>query len=402
MTTTAELTEIVEKKIKDLPPLPLVVQKLVKTLDDENSSADDVMKVLTADQALASKVLKLVNSSFYGMSGEVATPSRAVVILGFAVIRNLAVGLSVAKFMSVSDDNNHMQRFWDQSIATAAACQMLAKRTGYSDPEEAFIAGLLHNIGHMVLNAALPTEYLEVIADGPEHILANEQKYIGLGHAEAGQMLLNHWKLPRSLSSAVRFHHNAKVYTSQEDPLVSLVALADAFACVYGAVYERTMNDDDLLAVVKTTGLDLETVGEMLAELETRVDETRVFLQIATDEEVEPAEHDDAGGAGVAMICTDAAKMTWARQIFDYYGVTSVATKAFFSNPDVDNELDFVVLDAASVSAEQLQKMKQRLIDTTVPIMLLGGDPTGIVSQTLGLDLPTIPLTFTKADFAWE
>lgn len=401
MTTTAEFTEIVEKKIKDLPPLPLVVQKLVRTLDDDNSSADDVMKVLTADQALASKVLKLVNSSFYGMSGEVSTPSRAVVILGFAAIRNLAVGLSVAKFMSVSGSDDHMQRFWDQSVTTAAACQMLAKRTGYDDPEEAFIAGLLHNIGHMVLNIAVPQEYLQVLADGPENILANEKKHIGLGHAKAGQMLLKHWKLPRSLSSAVRFHHNAKVYTGPEDPLVSLVALADAFACVYGAVYERTMNDDDLLALVEVTGFEVETVGEMLAELGTRVEETRVFLQIATDEEVEIAEHADPGGAGVVMICTDATRMSWARQIFDHYGVTAVSTKGFFSNPDLDHETDFVVLDASSVSAEQLQKMKPRLTDTTVPVFLLGGDPDGTVSRILGKTLPTIPLTFTKADFSW-
>ncbi len=402
MTTTAELTEVVEKKIKDLPPLPMVVQKLVRTLDDDNSSADDVMKVLTADQALASKVLKLVNSSFYGMSGEVATPSRAVVILGFAAIRNLAVGLSVAKFMSVSGDDDHMQRFWDQSVTTAAACQMLAKQTGYEDPEEAFIAGLLHNIGHMVLNIAVPKEYEQVLADGPHHILANEKTHIGLGHAKAGQMLLKHWKLPRSLSSAVRFHHNAKVYTGKEDPLVSLVALADAFACVYGAVYERTMNDDDLLALVKVTGFDLETVGAMLEELGTRIEETRVFLQIATDEEVEKAEHADPGGAGVVMICTDAARMSWSRQIFDHYGVTPVSAKAFLSNPDVDNEIDFVILDPSSVSAEQLGKMKPRLTETSATLLLLGGDPDGVVAGILGTDVAAIPLAFTKADFAWE
>lgn len=95
MPSVADLTEFIQKKVHDLPPMPLVVQKLVRTLNDDKSSADDVMKVLSADQALASKVLKLVNSSFYGMSGEISTTSQAVVILGFAAIRNLAVGLSV-------------------------------------------------------------------------------------------------------------------------------------------------------------------------------------------------------------------------------------------------------------------------------------------------------------------
>ncbi|PIE76795.1 HD family phosphohydrolase, partial [bacterium DOLJORAL78_65_58] len=139
------------KTIKDLPPLPLVVQKLLQVMDDPNSSADDISQVLSADNAMAAKVLKLVNSSFYGLSGQVASVPRAIVILGLSSIRNLALGLGVTKLMARAGNGELQQRFWAHSIATAAACETVARATQRIIPEEAFVAGLLHDIGHLIL-----------------------------------------------------------------------------------------------------------------------------------------------------------------------------------------------------------------------------------------------------------
>lgn len=400
MTTTVEITEVVKKKIKELPPLPIVVHKLVKTLDDDNSSAEDVMKVLSSDQSLASKVLKLVNSSFYGMSGEISTPSRAVVILGFAAIRNLAIGLSAAKVMSMSDNDESRKRFWDHSIAAAAACQILAKRTGYPDPEEAFIAGLLHDIGQMVLTIAVPEDYAKVLADGPEHIVTNEEKIIGLSHAKAGQMLLKHWKLPRTLTQAVRFHHQPKIYCSGDDPLVALVALADAFASVHGAVYERSISTPEFLELIKVTGFDVETVGEVLTELDTRIEETRVFLQIATDEKVEAAQKSAGTQKRFVMICTEKVKKAWTNEVLGYFEHTPVSMKEFFEGLNAGDDVDFIILDPTSITAEQMQKITPSLKLTSAPIYLLGSDESGIVSQCLGRDLPELPLAFSREDLA--
>ena len=139
--------------------MPLVVRKLLSVMDDDRSSADDISAVLASDQALAAKVLKLVNSSFYGMSGQVSTISRAVVILGVSAVRNLALGLSIAGIMGKGRQSSLWSRFWDHSLAAATAAEHLARETGYPDPEEAFVAGLLHDVGHLVFMLAAPGDF---------------------------------------------------------------------------------------------------------------------------------------------------------------------------------------------------------------------------------------------------
>ena len=399
MTTTTEITEIVQKKIKELPPLPLVVQKLIKTLDDEHSSAEDVMKVLSSDQSLASKVLKLVNSSFYGMSGKVSTPSRAVVILGFSAIRNLAIGLSAAKIMSLGKDDENNRGFWDHSIATASACQVLAQYTDYPDPEEAFIAGLLHDIGQVVLTVAVPEDYAKVLADGPENIIANENSILGMGHTKAGQMLLKHWKLPRSLTQAVRFHHQASVFCGDSDPLVSLVALADTFANVHGTVYERSITTPEFVDLIKATGLPMDSVGEILEKVNERIEETRVFLQIATDEHIESEQAVAAANRRVTMICTEKSKMTWTREVLGYFGDTLVPMKEFFEGLSSGGDVDVVIIDPASLTTEQLEKIKPSLEATDATIMIFGTDDDDKIKKCLNQDLPELPLAFSRSDF---
>ena len=397
MTTTATITEIVQKKIKELPPLPVVVQKLLKTLQDENSSADDVMKVLSSDQALASKVLKLVNSSFYGLSGQVSTPSRAVVILGFAAVRNLAVGLSAARLMN-SAGRGHMMDFWDHSVAAASACQILAHKVGYPDPEEAFIAGLLHDIGLVVLEIAAPGELAEAMAGGPDVQLASEEKLLGLTHARAGGMLLKHWKLPKPLCDAARFHHTPQVVSGSDDPLVSLVALADVFAGVHGAANEPALAAAEFAALFAATGCDVETVGEVLAEMDARIAATRVFLSIATGEERDHPEADGKLAASFVTICTDGFRMSWTRQVLDSFGAGTVPVKLFLAAGDECPAVNAIILDPASVSDDQMQKMAPRLADPATPVFLLGGDVDGRAARCLGRNLPTLPLAFSRRD----
>ena len=136
---TKDRSDEIIAKINDLPPLPLVIQKLLKVMKDEKSSADDVTRVLSADQALAGKVLKLVNSPFYGMQGTITTISRAIVILGFSAVRNLALGLGTIQKLKKTGTSVDMDSFWNHSIATAAAAKVVAPLVKYPDPEEAFI-----------------------------------------------------------------------------------------------------------------------------------------------------------------------------------------------------------------------------------------------------------------------
>lgn len=398
MAVAIDCSELVQKKIKELPPLPLVVQKLIAVMEDQNSSAEDVNEILSSDQALAGKVLKLVNSSFYGLSGEVATISRAVVILGFSAVRNLGTGLGVVKLMGKTSTDGIQRNFWNHSISTAAAAYVLAKHTGYRDPEEAFIAGLLHDLGQLVLILAVPEEFKEVLALGPRDMLENEQKIIGLTHNKVGQQLLKHWKLPKPLCDAVRFHHNAKIYTGKEDPLVSLVALADTVSCAHGMLYEQPVDEADFRQLLAVTGLDVSETGEILQEMDARVNATRTMLNLGDDLAASPADDAAASKKSVVLICTEAQKAAWAGQILRHYGHELIPMKEFFASSTDGCRADLVLLDPASVTAEQLAKMKPALDQAGDKVAVLGSDRDELVQRVLGRPVRGIPLAFSRCD----
>jgi HD-like signal output (HDOD) protein len=401
MKITAENTELILKKIKELPSMPLVVQKLIKVMNDDRSNADDVMQVLLADQALAGKILKLVNSSFYGLSGKVSTRSRAIVILGHSAIQNLATGLSVARLMAHSDQDNYNQRFWDHSITCAAACSVVAKKYNYPDPEEAFIAGLLHDLGHLVLKMALPEEYDAAMAMEPGDMLENEQATMGMSHTKAGQKLLKYWKLPGGLGNAVRFHHTAKVFTGKDDPLISLVALADALADalagVHGEVFERCIGEEDFLNLIKIVGLDVAEIGSIMQEIDHTVLATRSFLEIPGDDAEEKSDAMEAP-LKVTMLCSHPIKATWTREVLHHFGHRMVPMKEFFENVGTANDVDLVILDPGSLSSQQLKKIKPALVKTQARINIFAGDQGSSVFRSMGVQYPILPLAFSRSD----
>lgn len=399
MSLTMDYTDQILKKIKELPPLPLVVQKLLKVMEDDNSSADDISQVLNSDQAMASKVLKLVNSSFYGLSGKVTTVPRAIVILGVAALRNLSLGLGVAKVMAKAGDGELMQKFWDHSIAAAASCEVLARHTKLVVPEEAFVAGLLHDIGHLVLLAAVPDEFRQVMDQGPSNLLENERQTIGMAHTRAGQKLLKHWHLPSVLSDAVRFHHTPKVFTGQDDPLITVVALGDIFAGIQGEIYERSVNEEDFAKLVKASGLQIDSIGEILAQIDSRVEETRLFLKIATEGGTGSGKAVQQEPKQIVMICTDALRSAWAKQVFGHFGHTLIPMKEFFARAgDDDDSVDLVVVDPASLSAEQLKKIGPVLQKHQAHLVVFGQDREQSLLQLPGKELRSIPVAFSRQD----
>jgi len=396
MTTTLDCTELVQKKIKELPPLPLAVQKLVAIMEDQSSSAEDVTEILSSDQALAGKVLKLSNSSFYGLSGEVATISRAVVILGFSAVRNLATGLGVIKLLGKPSTDGIQRDFWSHAVTAAAAAYVVARHTDYPDPEEAFIAGLLHDLGQLLLVLAVPDQFKEVVALGCDRMTENEQKLIGVTHNKAGQQLLKHWKLPKNLCDAVRFHHTPKVFTGQEDPLVSIVALADALSCAHGIRYEGALDEADFRKLIKNTGLQIADVGEMLEEMNVRVDATARLLNL--DEEFLGRPGPRGAARKIVLLSTDSLKTTWAQQLLGHYGDTIVPMKQFFAEAAQGSDVDVVLLDPTGVKKEQLAKIKPVLDLVPGRVALFGPDPQRLVASVLGIEPPVVPLAFSRTD----
>jgi HD-like signal output (HDOD) protein len=361
--------------IRELPPLPLVVQKLLAVMRNESSCADDVTEVLNSDQALAGKVLKLVNSSFYGFSGEISTITRAVVVLGHRALRNLALGFGMSEAMSTAAGALDDERFWNHTITSAASARTLAPCLQYPDPEEAFIAGLLHDIGQFVLAFALREEYQQVLNDGEGDLVQREKRLLGIGHNQVGQKLLAHWQLPTRLCNVARFHHTAEVAASGSEPLVTMVSIADLLSYVRGAAEVGPKILRTAHEVCPAAGLRPIDCGQILDQVDRMVDDTRAFVQIANlpggDELARPALAELP--TSFAMVGADSVGSQWAQAVLEYLGHTVVPATEFLIDGEPAAEVEIALLDATGLSVGEIAQLEDRLWGKSIPLVMLVG-----------------------------
>lgn len=213
---------------------------LNRLMADPRTSADTLGKALSSDPALVSKVLKLVNSAFYGFPGRIGTITQAVVILGFSSIRNLVLTTSIMQMFGTKGQKQgfDVEAFWRHSLQTAALARQLALERGEAYIEEAFIGGLLHDMGRMVLSQKLPGEFEKVLAHAAKtggRLRQSEQVILGTTHSEIGSWLAQKWNLPAPLIDVIQYHHVPKEAPTREAPngkesaghLISLVHVSD-------------------------------------------------------------------------------------------------------------------------------------------------------------------------------
>lgn len=233
-----ERLDALVRQVRDLPALPDAVVRVMHLTDDPKSGIADVAKVLISDQALAARVLKLANSAFYGSSRRIATISEAVVILGMRTTRNLVMASGCQEMLENEVAGYCLPRgaLLRHSLACASVAQALAKRVKYRGTEEAFVAGLLHDLGKVVMNLYLRDQFIQVliqVAAGKMAYSEAERAVFSFDHAEAGAYLLERWNLPASLVAAVRYHH-APLDAPGDSPLPCLVHVADAVCLTLG------------------------------------------------------------------------------------------------------------------------------------------------------------------------
>lgn len=200
------------RRVVSLPSLPHVVAKIISLVNNPCTSARDINKIISRDPPTAARVLKLVNSAYYGFPNRIATITHAVSILGFDTLRSLALSASVFDIFSKSRAKDAFDRdkFWEHSTGCAVAAKVLARKTYRIGEEEAFVSGLLHDIGKLILDEYINEEFLKIVAlVKKENILFGEaeKRIIGVTHAEIGRWLAEKWNLPRSLTEAIAFHH---------------------------------------------------------------------------------------------------------------------------------------------------------------------------------------------------
>jgi putative nucleotidyltransferase with HDIG domain len=223
--------KIILNKVKDVPTLPQVLVKLSKLVNDPRSSAKDLGRVVSVDQSQTARLLKLINSSFYGFPRKISSATEAIALLGFNAVKNLCLSISI--FDLFADSNGaggfDRERFWQHSIGCAVGGKVLAKYIGYPEKEELFVAGLLHDIGKVVLDHFFHEEFKQIIKSVQEKdilMLEAEKEVLGFTHTEVGQMLAERWDLPLKLVEPIANHHQPmKSYSFAKES--GVVHLAD-------------------------------------------------------------------------------------------------------------------------------------------------------------------------------
>ncbi len=222
-------------EIIELPTLPEVVTTLIQLIEDPNSSANDLNEVLISDAALSAKILKMVNSPFYGLREPVSSLKQAIVILGFRTIRSMAVSSSVIDLFDVFEmDGFSQEEFWVHSIGVAYASQLIVQFLSTTG-DIAFVCGLLHDIGKLIMNQYARNEFKEILLCAKENNLsfydAEVKIGVDLNHAEIGYILAEKWNLPQNVRNVIADHH--KFPSASHDPvLVSAIQLAN-HVCEY-------------------------------------------------------------------------------------------------------------------------------------------------------------------------
>jgi putative nucleotidyltransferase with HDIG domain len=274
MTALVELTQVVQR-LRDLPALPSIVLDLISSFGREDVDVATLAEKMSRDQAMAAKILRLANSSFYGLPARVKTVRQAIVVLGFDSARAMAVaGNVIDRFGGGARHHVDVARFWRHSIATALCARSLARHAGL-DQDAAFIGGLLHDIGRLVLAISLPEQYARVAAECERDnisLSAAELRVLGVDHERAGQLLAEAWKFPPAIQRAIGQHHAPAAADLADIPGVVHVA--------NGMVHALDPNGRVAQAAAANLGLLPEQVQAVCRETEGQFEEAcRLLMQ---------------------------------------------------------------------------------------------------------------------------
>ncbi|UCD89029.1 MAG: HDOD domain-containing protein [Desulfobacterales bacterium] len=291
--TSQKTFSLVESYVNKIPAFPVTVSKVINICDDENASPADLNKVISLDPVLTGKILKLINSAYFGLSPKIVSLARAIIMLGMNTVKNLV--LSTAIMSSLGNRTNfkalNMNAFWRHSIGVGILSKLIAKERQISQSklEEYFIAGLLHDIGKIPLNSKLTDKY-EMAIDTSEReyrpLYLSEISALEMDHTQSGRLIAEKWKLGPEITDTVTYHRATENYRGEQKDILYTVNLANYFANISDIGFSGDPYPEDVVpnvfeSLFERSNIALDFLENITDEVNLEIEKAQIFLQIA-------------------------------------------------------------------------------------------------------------------------
>lgn len=272
---TDTLVESAIAQVGDLATLPEVTVRIIQIVEDPKSTARDLHDVIRNDPALSARLLKVVNSAFYGLPGQISSIDRAIVLLGLSAVKNIAIAASITHLFTSGApiEGFNGVEVWRHAIAVGVAARMLSAAQGKPNVEETFLAGLIHDLGLLVARQVFPKKLAEVIAKfttSQGTFCEIERELIGADHQALGMGLAQKWRFPRHVATTIGYHHRPVELAAANRELPTLIHIADMIAAKAGIGFcltgEREAWTPEELAILHLSSFDMQAISDRLPD----------------------------------------------------------------------------------------------------------------------------------------
>lgn len=281
---------ILKDDIKHLQLIPSVALKLLTLTNDDNARIDSLSRIIETEPMLTAKILRQVNSAAYALPNKITSTNRAVTLLGFSTVRQLALNLLIYNNLKRQNPSQlfDLLFFWQHCLYVASLSRRIAVALNYPDPDLVYTGGLLHDIGKVVLETHGRVTYSDFIAsigNNQQSTLEEERNFFGITHSEMGHIFCLEWQLPASITAIVAFHHNQPTEASPYAPFntaIAIVSFADYIAWIQGIGSATQRNNHPTLqsAVLETIDFDQLNLEALLQQVDQDMQSTQEFYNI--------------------------------------------------------------------------------------------------------------------------
>lgn len=274
--------------INKMPSLPISVTKVIEICNNPRTSPADLNSVIRIDPVLMGNVMKLINSAYYGLSDQVTSLVRAIIMLGINTVKNLSLSTAILGTLSTNDQFQalNMDGFWRHSLCVGAASKLIARhiKVDQKNLESYFIAGLLHDIGKIPLNNKLPEEYLLAISISDrknQSLVKSETEAMTINHTESGHLIVHSWKLGDEIKDAVVYHHLPESYEGKNKEIVYAVAAANYFSNYFEIGFSGDRYPDKPSEhIFNELGVTIDWFEEIEDSVNAEIDKAKIFLNM--------------------------------------------------------------------------------------------------------------------------